>query len=625
MNSGNGHEAALRLWSDEPAEVDLLAFGAVADTVIDAVLDDSLDPLALGLSGAWGSGKTTVLHLVQASLATGDISDSDMSVLTLLTVPWRYDPAVGAKQSLIGEVLACLEQALTDDAADDSALTKVRSLIGRVDWAKALQMAARTSLTLQLPSVDDLPGLVRSRNEEDTDDAPRTLESFRREFSELMEGPSFEHVKRLVVLVDDLDRCLPETVVETLETIRLFLAVPKMAFVIAADEARVADAISRHYRNEGLPSGSGAQLGGSEQPARLYLHKMVQTTVPIPGLSRFDTQAYLFLLQVLNDCESDQLADLVNQCERLRRDSGSLGAIEADNIDVSEALEFAERLTPILYEKLQGNPRRIKRFLNDLHVRQSVAKRRGIVLNAAIIAKLMVLETILTEGFEEVLDWFAKNQLRERIKALEAAIAPQDEEDASGTSQDVVDKASAVRGDSDGEHSPEEDFVPELLRWATLAPPLASEDLGPYLYLAAAFSGTALLDAGLPEHLRDLAASLLSSVRAIQKSVTPGHLAALPPADADALIRHLATAARDRPVDQTAAINGLLVTVAGHPEAVPRASKLLSAIPADELEPASALLFRGANANVFREVLETWHDSTSQESVRAALKMALEG
>ena len=50
------------LWSDESATQDLLAFRAVAETALDAIFDDGLDPAAIGLSGAWGSGKTSMLE-----------------------------------------------------------------------------------------------------------------------------------------------------------------------------------------------------------------------------------------------------------------------------------------------------------------------------------------------------------------------------------------------------------------------------------------------------------------------------------------------------------------------------------------------------------------------------------
>jgi pantothenate kinase-related protein Tda10 len=63
---------AFRLWSDDPDRVDLLAFDAIAETLVDAVLDDSLDPVTLGVSGPWGSGKTTVLNLIDAHLAQRD-------------------------------------------------------------------------------------------------------------------------------------------------------------------------------------------------------------------------------------------------------------------------------------------------------------------------------------------------------------------------------------------------------------------------------------------------------------------------------------------------------------------------------------------------------------------------
>ena len=43
-------------------------------------------------------------------------------------------------------------------------------------------------------------------------------------------------VENVVVFIDELDRCLPDTVLEVFEAMRLFLFVEGMSFVIGADE-----------------------------------------------------------------------------------------------------------------------------------------------------------------------------------------------------------------------------------------------------------------------------------------------------------------------------------------------------------------------------------------------------
>ena len=277
----------IQLWSDEPSPIDLLAFNAVAETAVDAVLDDALDPVALGVSGPWGSGKSTVLKLIEAELASRHETGAEERILVVKTDPWRYDPDVGAKATLILEVLNALTAELGTRAdVTDEIQGALKKLAKRVNWVKAVKLAARSSITLQLPAIDDLSSLV---NEDDPDGepAPRNLDEFRQDFARLLSDEQLSHVPRVVVLVDDLDRCLPDTIVDTLETMRLFLSVRKMSFVIAADEDRVADALRERYPANNEPDRD------AEEPARLYLHKIVQTTLRLPALSRFDTEAYL--------------------------------------------------------------------------------------------------------------------------------------------------------------------------------------------------------------------------------------------------------------------------------------------------------------------------------------------
>ncbi len=119
------------------------------------------------------------------------------------------------------------------------------------------------------------------------------LACFRQEFIELLSARELVDVRRIVVLIDDLDRCAPVTIVDTLDTIRRFLAVPKMAFIVAIDENQAAESISPI-----ISLASRSETYSKGQPGRLYLDKIVQVAVPIPTLTRFDTEAFLVLLQL---------------------------------------------------------------------------------------------------------------------------------------------------------------------------------------------------------------------------------------------------------------------------------------------------------------------------------------
>jgi len=72
----------------------------------------------------------------------------------------------------------------------------------------------------------------------------RDVREFRQDFGELLKET---RVKTLVVFIDDLDRCLPDTVIATLEAIKLFLFVEDTAFIIGADENLVQHAVKLRF------------------------------------------------------------------------------------------------------------------------------------------------------------------------------------------------------------------------------------------------------------------------------------------------------------------------------------------------------------------------------------------
>jgi predicted KAP-like P-loop ATPase len=77
----------------------------------------------------------------------------------------------------------------------------------------------------------------------ETESPPEEIHNLRDYFEKSLQ----EMDVTLVVLIDDLDRCLPATAIATLEPIRLFLFLDCTAFVIATDNKMIRRAVRAHF------------------------------------------------------------------------------------------------------------------------------------------------------------------------------------------------------------------------------------------------------------------------------------------------------------------------------------------------------------------------------------------
>jgi len=610
------------LYLDEPTNIDLLSFDAVAGAVVEALLDERLDPIALGLSGSWGSGKTSVLRLIAAELKPAE--GAQVSTLVVETDPWRYDPQIGAKESLIGEILESLgTQIVEGEDTGDKAKKLLARLVKRVDWGKALQVAAKSAITVTLPSVESVLSLVKPKSDDDPEPI-QDMVQFRAEFAKLLESDALAHIKNVVILVDDLDRCLPATVVETLETIRLFLSVPKMSFVIAADEQRIAEAIATHF-----PQTDAPELG-EEKPSTLYLHKIVQTSVPVPALSDFDTEAYLVLLQIQSEFDAPGFQAVVGEVAKARREGRPLDDVAGLAIEkFNDARTAATRLKPIVHEKTKGNPRRIKRFMNDLSVRQGIAWRRGIELDSATVAKLMVLEAYFPDEFKKLTMWLSENTLRANLRELEAIAGLQvTETDAADATSDPEPEAPRKTGVAKKIVAPASPSAPkfsdELIRWAHLSPTLSDKDIASYLVFAASFKQIFLSAPGLSERVRDLATRLLSSSISDNRSVTDEMIEALPLDDSKELISHIGGVIVDQPDRQTAGVAALLRFARRRADCVTGVVAALKKLPAKELKAGAIIQLNKTDPKAVVDQMTALVEANGSQELKGSLSVALE-
>lgn len=574
--------AAMPLRDDNPSKIDLLGFEDVVDVLEAIVTRPDLDPVTVGVNAPWGGGKTTVLHLLKQRLDTHD------DVFCLLVSPWEYDNKTDPTTSLIDEVLGGLQKMLEDsqefkDSLGVKAKSLLRRLRRRVKFAKAMKLAASAVLTTTLPGVGSLIDLFDDDAKTDDDDAPPdpTLQGFRRQFEELMESEDLKPLQRVVVLVDDLDRSLPDTVVETLEAIKLFLSVKKMAFVIAADEDNVANAIGRRLATTGQPITS-----------RLYLEKIVQVPVRVPALSKEQTEEYLALLMLADLENVDEAllkikASRPSACERLVERLG-----DSLPTDRRAQVHLAQRLAPLLHRHTSGNPRRLKRFLNAFWLRSSFASARGVELHLDAHAKLMLAELHYPDLFGQLLSWLSAGTVAEKVKEIE---------DGKG------DLGAGVRA------------------WGELPPSLSGEDLAKYLLLAASLRGESIEEAALPPDLKDIAGQLSSTSDVTRKGACKAAVK-LDSAHQVTLVRYLSISLRQqRSVETQKALALSIADLRKAPGAAATAVEELRHMQQATITVAVPIaLGAGRDSEEFKTLLRDWRDSPEvSDMTRRAASEAL--
>lgn len=494
--------------TDNETKVDLLNNEAIADTIIELLRARPNHPVTIGVHGDWGAGKSSVLEMIEASL------EGENEVLCLKFNGWRFQGFEDAKIALIeGIVSGLIEKrpALTKTAG------AVKDVFHRIDWLKLAKRAGGLAVTAftGIPTIDQVQSLVGSLESMVSDpskfatkenllaaidevkgvlrpgeanNVPEEVEAFRKAFDDLLKDAG---VKQLIVLIDDLDRCLPDTAIETLEAIRLFVFTARTAFVVAADEAMIEYAVRKHFPD--LPDSTGPR-----DYARNYLEKLIQVPFRIPALGETETRIYVTLLLAAVDLgETDSnYAKLIDVArEQLKRPwvSGGLdaaifrsalgdGAEKANN-----ALVLSDQIGPILASGTKGNPRQIKRFLNTLLLRERTAIARGFGedIKLPVLAKLMLAERFIPTLFEQIAYVAAihpKGQC-EDLGLLEASLKAEVPDEEPNTDAKGTESVKQVPARAETAVLAEWKASEVVSDWALLTPSLATVDLRPYLFV----------------------------------------------------------------------------------------------------------------------------------------------
>lgn len=401
------------MWKDSETEVDLLNFDYLVAVTKDIIENDNLSPCTIGVYGDWGSGKSSLVEMILKSY------ESNNDFLCIKFNGWLFEDYEDAKTALLGTILDKIKDKRTLGAKAKKTVKKLLENINYLDLAgKGIKYGADFLLTGGLGTIADITvnqvvSKLKSAGQDvkedeiskvlkDTfaqDQVRKNLREFQTDFEKLLKETK---IKKLVVFVDELDRCNHDTILETLEAIRLFLFTKGSSFIIGADERQVMYAVRRRF-----PEIKSNQLDIGKE----YLEKMIQYPIKIPQLGIKEMEFYISSL-FLQEAFEDEYSDIIDFLKIVREENFIKFEITYDLIKnkfegineakLKEVISISKQLSSVLSTRLNGNPRHCKRFLNSLSMRMKMSEFKNVSLDKKVLAKLMLIEYFKDDVFKKI-------------------------------------------------------------------------------------------------------------------------------------------------------------------------------------------------------------------------------
>jgi hypothetical protein len=358
--------SAFKVLLDDPATLPGLGFPSYASAFAE-IIEHSKAQFAIGIFGDWGSGKTTLMRAIQRQLATRD------DIVTVWFNAWRYEKEphliVPLLDTLREELLARAESPQLSPA-DAGLARRVAAAVGRA--GKALLAGVTLSAGLPGLGVTLEPGRVLADLQPEPREAEEALSFYHVGFN-LLRGAidefSQQGARRVVVFVDDLDRCLPENALDVLESMKLFFDMEGFIFVVGLDQSVVERAVAIKYP---LTDSTGDQVEG-----RAYVKKVFQVPFALPRIGTDQLQEYLEILIGGADVPWEQRTDF--------------------DVNVRRHLEFLPGEDSV-------NPREVKRLVNAYTLQLKMLSPRVGILDPDIVLALqnMYFRPDWTELYERL-------------------------------------------------------------------------------------------------------------------------------------------------------------------------------------------------------------------------------
>lgn len=487
----------IMILSDNETKFDLLNNKTIAITVVNLIKESTNQAISIGIHGDWGAGKSSILEMIEDQFS--HINNTEKKEYCCIRFNgWKHQ---GFEDSKIALMSAIISELTNKKDLKKTAKDILEKLWKNINWMTVAKKAGKTTFEIVtgtapiavLSSVHDI--LKNSVSTEEgitnaidtigkylkeckiTEDTSSNTEftEFHKNFKELLKKAN---IKKLIVLIDDLDRCLPDVAINTLEAVRLFMFTGETAFVVAADENMIRYAVKKHFPDVVDENKYNVGIEFSNK----YLEKLIQIPFRIPTLGEVEAYNYIMLLMV-GSVLSEENSNYKKLCnEGLSRIQQPWNVQYFTVVDVQKILEddynkasnetlIATQIGHLLSHNTDGNPRKIKRFINMLLLRFEIAKNRGFgeKINLGILAKMMLAEYYIPNFYKQLPAHLAKDGTWKEAKIIKDII------------EKKITKNSTSKVDTSA-HNENWFNLEKIKDWILLKPDITNIDLRPYYY-----------------------------------------------------------------------------------------------------------------------------------------------
>ncbi len=295
---------------------DRFDFKDYAQILANIIIETEKLPFVIGIFGEWGTGKTSMMWMIH------DILKDRSDLRSVWFNPWKYDNKEELWHALIQTILLSI---LEDDKAKrNRKLAKLISKLGKeCTWVIFKKVVS--SATSGLISDGTIEGAKNKLFEQDTM-YHRHINHFEEDFPKIIKE-YLGNQGKLLVFVDDLDRCIPENAITVLESLKLFLGNAQCVFILGMDRQIVELGIKQRY-------GDLIEMSGRD-----YLDKIIQVPFFLPPV-RF---------------------------KNLRKE-----------LQNEMTAEYTDEIWRIVQIGLKGNPRNTKRFINCFYLSSKIVEKKNL-------------------------------------------------------------------------------------------------------------------------------------------------------------------------------------------------------------------------------------------------------